>query len=421
MKNSFNFFAGLALTTSLLLATTGCDRFNDVQPEPTPQGQARVGDFGLSNSGFDPALFAQKIEAQLTGKVPGFGYRIFVNGQPYRAGIAGEGGGGKARYSIDAPALNYTAKTRQDIASSTKFITALTVLRILERNGKKSSEPVWPYLPSYFKVHPDFKKLRFVDLLSHTSGIIQYSSPNVQKGQLNAIQLSVENGIQLNELTTSTADYENMNYGVLRLTVPYLYAILESPPIKTSLAALEDDYPTLNKEVARMFVGAVRSEVMKPAELATWSQVDFQDWGSPVNQSTKYYPGNNTNQPGINNGSNALDPGAGGLVISADELAQVVAAARAGQIVSATTYKEMKLGKFGAYQLGFDDNIIGKHGSCFFKNGGTSTISSVVMDFQGKWGNESVVNVQLAITANMGNSEAGSASVWAKLFDESWR
>ena len=419
MKTFLNFCTGIALTASLLVATTGCDRFdNQIQPEAAPSGAARLGDFDLSNGGFDAALFAQKIEAQLANKVPGFGYRMWVNGSEYAVGV---GGGGKARYAIDAPALNYTAQTRQDIASSTKFVTALTVLRILERNGKNTSELVWPYLPAYFKAHPDFKKLRFIDVLSHTSGIVQYTSPNVQKGQLNAIQLAVEKGIELNEYTTNTWDYENMNYGVLRLTVPYLYANLENSSMKISLKALETDYATLNSTVASVFINAVRNEVMQPAGIAAWSQVDFQDWGSAANQVTKYYLNNITSQPGVSNGSNVLDPGAGGLVISADELAQVVAKARAGKIVSANTYQQMKAGKIGMYQLGFDNNIIGKYGSYYHKNGTTANVSTVVMDFQGKSNHESDVNVQLVVMANMGNSQAGTPSVWATLFDQSWK
>lgn len=415
MKASLNFLPGLALTTSLLLATTACDKLPDVQPDAPTNGSARTGDFG--NSGFDPALFASKIEARLTGDVPGFGYRIWVNGQPY---ISGKGGGGKARYLVDAPALDYTAKTRQEVASSTKFVTALTVLRILERNGKTTGELVWPYLPAYFKPHADFKKLRFIDLLSHTSGIVPYYSDAVQKGQLNSVQLSVEKGIQLNELTNITYDYENMNYGVLRLTVPYLLSKLDNSET-AALQQNENNYPVLNKLVADLFIRAVRNEVMQPAGLAAWSQVHFEDWGSPANQFTKYYPLNNTNQPGVSNPSNALDPGAGGLVISADELAQVVAKARAGKIVSPGTYQQMKGGKIGMYQLGFDNNIIGKYGSYYHKNGGTANVSAVVMDFQGKSNSESSVNVQVAITTNMGGSEVGNPGIWANLFDASWK
>jgi hypothetical protein len=422
MKTFLNFFTGIALTASLLITTTSCDRFeNQIQPELTSTGQARLGGFDLSNGGFDPALFAQKIEAQLDTKVPGFGYRMWVDGKEYTTGIAANGGGGKARYAVDAPALNYTAQTRQEVASCTKFVVALTVMRILERNGKSTSEFVWPYLPSYFKVHPDFKKLRFIDLLSHTSGIVNYGNANTQNGQLNDVQDAIENGIQLNEYTTNTWDYENMNYGVLRLTVPYLYINLENPSVKDSFKALETNYAILNKTLADIFINAVRTEVMLPAGIAAWQQVDFQDWGIAANQATKYYPNNITSQPGNNNPSNVLDPGAGGLVISADELAQVMAKARAGKIVSANTYQQMKAGKLGLFQLGFDNNIIGKYGSYFHKNGGSPNVSATVMDFQGKSGNESAVNVQLVVMANTNSSQAGSPGVWASLFDQSWK
>jgi len=418
MKTFLSFASSLALTASLLIATTGCDRLTDIQPEPVSTGQARLGGFDLSNGGFDPALFASKIEARLTGRVPGFGYRIIVNGQPY---LNGASGGGRARYAIDAPELAYTANTRQDVASSAKFVTALTVLRILERNGKNSSELVWPYLPTYFKVHPDFKKLRFVDLLSHTSGIVNYANAGTQNGELNDVQDTVEDGIQLSEFNTSGYDYENMNYGICRVIVPYLIGKLENPGLLSLLKQMESEYAPLNDFLASGFRHYVQHEVMKPAGLVSWNQVDFQPWGSSVSLLTKFYPNNITTVPGSDDPSNYLNSGAGGLVISANELAQVVAAARAGKIVSASTYKVMKAGKIGMHQLGFDDSIIGNHGSYAHKNGLTSNISSVVMDFQGKPGNESAVNVQLVITANMGGSDAGRPGVWAALFDQSWK
>jgi hypothetical protein len=422
MKTFLNSFTGIALTASLLVATTGCDRFNDIQPEPVAEGSARLGTIDdLSNTGFDPALFAQKIEARLTGKVPGFGYRIWVNGVSYKTGIASDGGAGKARYAIDAPALDYTAQTRQDVASCTKFVTALTVLRILERNGKTANELVWPYLPSYFNVHADFKKLRFLDLFSHTSGIVNYANADTQNGELNDIQDSVEDGIQLAEYKAIKYDYENMNYTICRVITPYLVAKLENPGLLTILKQMEGQYAQLNVFLASGFRHYVQQEVMKPAGLVAWNQVDFQNWGSPANQFTKYYPNNITNVPGNDDPSNLQGAGSGGLVISADELVQVVAAARAGKIVSANTYKQMKAGKIGVFQLGFDNNIIGEHGSYFHKNGGTGNVSAVIMDFQGKSGNESAVNVQVAITANMGSSEAGSPGVWAALFDQSWK
>ncbi len=425
MKTFLSFASSLALTASLLIATTGCNQLEDQIQPLDPASGARVGGIGdLSNGGFDPALFASKIEARLTGKVPGFGYRIYVNGTRYMDGIAGEGGGGKARYApqdYTGTGLDYTANTRQDVASSAKFVTALTVLRILERNGKNSSELVWPYLPTYFKVHPDFKKLRFVDLLSHTSGIVNYANAGTQNGELNDVQDTVEDGIQLSEFNTSGYDYENMNYGICRVIVPYLIGKLENPGLLSLLKQMESEYAPLNDFLASGFRHYVQHEVMKPAGLVSWNQVDFQPWGSSVSLLTKFYPNNITTVPGSDDPSNYLNSGAGGLVISANELAQVVAAARAGKIVSASTYKVMKAGKIGMHQLGFDDSIIGNYGSYAHKNGLTSNISSVVMDFQGKPGNESAVNVQLVITANMGGSDAGRPGVWAALFDQSWK
>lgn len=413
MNASLTFFTGLALTSSLLLVTTGCDRLDDLRP--APQGAARTGDFTSPNGSLDKALFASKIKAHLTGKVSGFGYRIWVNGKPYSEE---GGGGGLARYPIDAPALAYTAQTRQEVVGGTQFVTALAVLKTLERNGKTVDEFVWSYLPSYFKPHPDFKKLRFRHLLWHTSGIITYNAPNVKNGEINSIQLSVEKEIQLGELYGNIQDNQDMNYQILRLTVPYLIANLGSPQLKSTLASFEDSHLALGTSTFGVFEGVVQLDVMKAAGIEEYTDIEFADALFPANQFTKYYPGNATGQPGHNNVPNLRDAGAVGLVISADELAQVLAKARAGQIVSSQTYQMMRT---GTRKMGFDGEISGKLGTYAFKVGSSADASAIVMDFQGKPGHESAVNVQLVVTANTGVPIANNPAVWAKLFEDSWK
>lgn len=450
MKTFLNFFTSIALATSLLVATTGCERFeNQIQPESTPTGAARVGDFDLISGGFDPALFASKIEAQLTGKVPGFGYRIIINGQPYANGVSG---GGKARFIIDAPERAYTSSVRQDIGSCSKLMTALLVIKVLERNDLSIEEKVWKYCPSYFKPSEDFKKVTFRDLLAHTSGIIKHGNYPATKGQLADMQDCYENGIydvsdmysQLNGplpdkyLATKPFGqyaYSNANYGVCRVALPYLVAIKENPTLLQTLKNAEGNYDQINLAVATAFRSLLRTEVFLPAGLTQYNYVDFKAWGSPANQLTKYYnpsspqppasddadwvPASNLVNPNLvggNNGDYFLSSGSGGLYMSADEVAQVVAATRANKIVKSDLVKLMKKGDINGNQMGFDNSIAGKHGTYYHKNGAGSGGNAVLMDFDGP-----NLNVQVAITTNKGGTDVLKTNIWAKLFDESWR
>lgn len=450
MKTSINFCLGLTLTTTLLLATTGCDRFeNQIQPLDPASG-ARVGGIGdLANAGFNAATFAAKIEARLTGKVPGFGYRIWVNGQPYGSGA---GGAGHARTALDAPLRHYTSAVRQDIGSCSKLMTALLVLKVLERNHKTMEEPVWPYCPAFFKPSAGFKKLTFRDLLAHTSGVIKYGNyPGDTKGELADVQDSYENGIlgagdfqgqilngPLPTKPYGQYAYNNMNYAICRIAVPYLIGMLENPRLLNTLRSYEKNYDQINEGVASIFRTYLRTEVFRPAGLNAYNQVDFTNWGSPASQFTKYYsqkapkapdldneneswqPGLNfadANQPGTDGGNYFLSSGSGGLFLSADELAQVVAAARANKIVNENVQGWMKTGDSKGRKMGFDGGMAGKHGTYYYKNGSGSGGNAVLLDFDGG----PLVNVQVAITTNTRGTEVLSVGVWAKLFDESWK
>jgi CubicO group peptidase (beta-lactamase class C family) len=411
MKTSFQFLTGAFLTTSLLVATTACDQLKE-PVSPNPEGSARAGDFVAK--GFDVKLFADKIEARLNGQVPGYGYRIWVNGVPY---TERSGGGGKSRHAVDAPQRNYTASIRQDIGSCSKYMTALLVMKVLERNGKTYNEKVWPYLPGYFNPSNDFKGVTFRDLMAHTSGIVNYSNAGTQNGELNDVQDSVEDGIQDWELgKDQTPDYQNMNYALMRVALPYLAAKLENPAALQVLQNSEGNYNDLNFYVASIFRQYLRYEIFKPAGLVAWNLVDFKAWGAAASDLTKYYTSANPVAPGTNNGDYFLGSGSGGLYLSAAETAQVVAAARAGKIVKLSILNQMKTGDGNFHQLGFDERIAGAHGLYYHKNGAGSGGNAVLFDFDGP-----TTNVQLAITTNMGGTEVTNTGIWANLFDQSWR
>lgn len=405
-----------ALFAFILVSLSSCNKEN-VLPEsvlqPTGAGRVGGGIGDIKAAGFDVEKFADLIEARLNGKVPGYGYRIWVNGVAWTKQPCG---GGKARYSVDSPARDYTATVKQDIGSCAKFMTALLVMKVLERNGKTMEEKVWPYFPSYFKPSSDFKNVTFRDLMAHTSGVVKYNPNDPKRGELWDVQESVEKGITDSQLgKDKTPVYNNMNYGILRVALPYLVAKTENSALALYLKSVETNngYDALNEYVATMFRAYLRNEVFKPAGLANWDQVTFSAWGTSSSQFTKYYSNANPTQPGANNGNYFLAAGSGGLYLSADEIAQVVAAARQGKIVKPEILQQMKTGDGNAHQLGFDDAIQGSHGRYYHKNGAGDG-NAVLFDFDGP------VSVQLAITTNMRGTEVTSTSVWAALFDQAW-
>ncbi|MCY7359478.1 MAG: serine hydrolase, partial [Rudanella sp.] len=329
MKTFLSFASSLALTASLLVVTSGCNRFeNQIQPESTPSGEARVGGFDLSNGGFDPALFASKIEAQLTGKVTGYGYRIMINGQPYTKAA---GGKGYARHLIDAPARVYTPVVRQDIGGCTKFMTAVVVLKMLKRYDVPLEETVWTYLPTYFKPSTDFKKVTFRDLLAHTSGVVD--RPKSAEYTIEDVQDSVEDGIfDQGEGSGGIGNgqkpygqyyYQHMNYMLLRHALVYLVAKKDPNYIRMDFLLLKEsrtDKSGLYDLIRHQFSFLLQQEVLKPAG---WNQNQYESVGdhpSDNGPNVLYYPVVNPAQPG-STGNGWSQVGTNFMNISADELA----------------------------------------------------------------------------------------------------
>ena len=70
-------------------------------------------------------------------------------------------------------------KTVFEIASITKQFTATAILMLQEKNLLSVQDTVDKYIPDY----PEGKKIKIYNLLSQTSGIIDYSQPS-EKGKL---------------------------------------------------------------------------------------------------------------------------------------------------------------------------------------------------------------------------------------------
>ncbi|MCB2309089.1 beta-lactamase family protein [Clostridium estertheticum] len=78
------------------------------------------------------------------------------------------------------------SKTVFDIASITKQFTATAILMLQEKNLLSVQDTVDKYIPDY----PEGKKIKIYNLLSQTSGIIDYSQPS-EKGKLTYTPLEI--------------------------------------------------------------------------------------------------------------------------------------------------------------------------------------------------------------------------------------
>jgi Beta-lactamase len=123
-----------------------------------------------------------------------------------------------ARKPVDPIALGWKPNVKMHIASVSKLITAMAVVKLLADKGISVDSPVAPHMPSYFKVGPGVAGITFRHLLTQTSGFRddQNGGPN---GGYTLKQLRAH--FELGVLPTNAGNYGyyNGNFICLRIAM----------------------------------------------------------------------------------------------------------------------------------------------------------------------------------------------------------
>lgn len=420
MKFSFNFFAGLALSTSLLLTATSCEKMAGLDPMPisntptgtTPPAPNGPGDIKIIQ--FDPMTMKAKMDAFLNSRnLSGYAYSIFVNGKRV---VSAEGQGGLARKAVDAPQRIHTPLTRQEVASCSKFITALAMVRMLDRANLSINTNIGPYLPAFMNAHANVRQLTFRQLLSQHSGLVGGNQDvNLTLAKMTTC-VQTDNAAGLNNY-----QYNNMNFALCRLLLPYVYWkwVLGLSP--QTMSVKEANPTALDIELGNVFLFWVRNDVFKPAGLADWNQLGAADPapGLPLLLYGNNLPGSaSANISPLNLGI-TTNLGSVGFDLSAVELAQITSAAHDYKILSEASLKILRTG-FSGRPLGFNDSATGKYGEYYFKDGDLSWggvgMATVLVDFDCP-----SANVQVAVVSNQNDGAISTLGWLQNAFDTSWK
>jgi len=404
MKTQIIKIVTLSFVLGMSLFTTSCKN-NDVMPETN---FAETGNHSATRSGnfailqFDGEKFGKAIETYMNGKVAGYGYNVMHDGV-----LVAGGGGGWARKQFESNPVKHSYQQRQGIASSTKFVTALATVAMLEKYNIPLSAYVYLYLPVSWKPSETFKKITFERLLAHRTGLINNG------GTWEELKKTVEGPIQQNEFDDNIRDYDNINYALLGVVLPYVVIKKTQSLTNQQLFALESLsgswYSTSG--LGFQFRNIVRNFVFKPAGLQYWNIMDYAVWNNyglmNAELGTKGYPSANGTEPGLLKGDTRINGGAGGLYISPNEFGQIQLAAAQGKIVTDEIYEEMK-----TKRLGFDGIVNGARGKYYWKNGGASNHETMIFDMG---------RTQICVFANSGTSQIGNdATIIANAYDSAW-
>jgi len=175
---------------------------------------------------------AQEFQRQFVG----YSIAIARHGRVQRTLVSG-----LARREVDGR-KEWGRRTRGNVASVSKSITAIAVLQALEANGLTIEAPIAPYLPSGWTKGRGFRNgqsVTFRQLLTHTSGMGQRFDRLKANGNhepwgndWDGLKFAVEKGVAQRFLgsdkyASGNRSYKNSNYALFRIIVPKLWRMAQ--------------------------------------------------------------------------------------------------------------------------------------------------------------------------------------------------
>ncbi len=295
-----------------------------------------VSDIKSAGPQFNINTFEEKIINDIGTLSVGFSYTISLNGQWKR-----KGGTGKAQTSADRN-IEMTENTRMNIASISKFVTTIAVLKIIEADNQIDlDDEIGPYFPNDWNPTADVQEITFRELMKHTSGL----HINVNDGEDGQLYDNLKDVVQNTPVGTKTYDYVNINFAFFRVLIPKM--------INVGNLNNETDYANAYKDY-------VQQEVLNPIGIqgvnVKQEALDALLYSFPYDDSEGVDPGDWT-----------LISGAGGWYMTAFQLAHFIAFVwHSEELISKNMRDEMNNSLLGLSET--VDN--GEHGIYQAKGGG---------------------------------------------------
>ncbi|HEX9646998.1 MAG TPA: serine hydrolase domain-containing protein [Alphaproteobacteria bacterium] len=283
----------------------------------------------------DAAVMGQCIDnAYAAADEVGYSYAIVKSGQ---LAYMGQGGSARAPWEADFPNVAMTPLKPMTIASISKTITAVAVMKLLEQNPSINlDDPFYPLIEDKFSGQvafdggliatlpgPGVAAVSIRNLLMHRSGL----TPGLGCGYANLAKL-IASGVV--GTPGATYDYENSNFCLLREVI---------------------------EQVSGMdYIDFVQDNVLGPMGITDMA-CEPED-----TDPTLYY--NTIGDPGYLWGDFNATCSAYGWNASAVDLAQFMANVRVNTVLTPESTEEMQNGScLGGYCLGWirSDNAIGVH------------------------------------------------------------
>lgn len=387
-----------------------------------PAPPAGPGALTTSTKKFDLLLFEANLRKAFDGKATGYAYAINQNGQLKRTGENGYAilaRDVKDGILLDPKGVKHSAQLRMNIASVSKPITAVTVLRLLQENkvpdhpGLTINSKVAPFLPSTWKQGPKVADLTFKELLSQYSGmwIVPGGATDTE-----ALKSFIANGV-----TRAKDDYEyiNANLAIFRIIIPYMTL---SQRLRDNYSALYTTDPAKFDELtSTKYVETVNQQTLAPMGIAEASMKGMMAFGNTIEPRMYIVPDNNA--AGKLAGDWTKIGGGGGWNLSARELAQFLAHVRYNdKILTPATRKLMDENYLGwmdpaEWDLNREHGAyLGHRGDLNWKDADkvkVAGMTSLILNFPN--------GVQVSLLVNSLGTYASTHRAVAEAFDGAWK
>jgi CubicO group peptidase (beta-lactamase class C family) len=265
---------------------------------------------------FDMDRFEDNLRSVFDTSTVGWSYALSQGGVLARSGAAGQ-----ARTGADLPATAQSATKKMHVASVSKTMTAIVMLRRLADLGISVDSPIGPWLPAFWPRPAEVNAITFRQLMNHRSG---FGVNNVGGSDWAGLQTMVAQSVPAN----GSFDYFNADFGLLRVIVAKTLGI----------------DPTLFPPQLQLNAGALSSAAFLANAGALYDGigVPFSCEPQGTNPTVQYeFP--DTGNPGYAEPSRSLACGGYGVQISAVNLARTMAYLRYTQdLLPTPAFQEMK-------------------------------------------------------------------------------
>ena len=245
---------------------------------------------------------ADNLEKRLKDKCVGYSFQVAFKDTNLVAARAG----GVARRAPDANPRAFRTEDKISIASVSKTITAIALLKLLAEKNIDIGESIAPHLPKSIGLHSSIKNITFRELLTHTSGIRWTGEPDYAL-LLTGLKQGVkpENKNMKCNNSGAGACYNNSNFGLMRILIPFIESGYEPPATandyaKSYLYGIRTMQATEKRVFAPLGISGVFCNSPQTADKALSYQFPApvqqgQDWGDMT--ATNAYRGWNLSAP----------------------------------------------------------------------------------------------------------------------------